>query len=77
MRLSRLVLSSWLLVMLAVVPGCTMFNRMVQNAVGSGAQQQRANPPVVTAGSPQLVRAPSMQSLAAFMEKRPARFGQS
>jgi hypothetical protein len=66
MRLSRLVLSSWLLVMLAVVPGCTMFNRMVQNAVGGGAQQQRANPPVVTAGSPQLVRAPSMQSLAAY-----------
>lgn len=66
MRLSRFVLSSLLLVLSMVSSGCTMFNQLVQGAVGSGIQQQRANPPVVTAGSPQLVRAPTLQSLAAY-----------
>jgi len=66
MRLSRFVLSSWLLALLVIAPGCAEFNRLMAGAVANGVQQQRANPPTVTAGSPQLVRAPSMQLLAAY-----------
>lgn len=66
MRWSRLLVSSWLLVFLCVAPGCSMFNKLVAGAVGNGIQEQRANPPIVSAGSPQLVRAPALQSLAAY-----------
>lgn len=66
MRLSRFILSSWLLALLLIAPGCAEFNRLMAGAVANGVQQQRANPPTVTAGSPQLVRGPSMQLLAAY-----------
>lgn len=66
MRLSRFVWSSWLIALLVLSSGCAELNRMMQGAMANGIQQQRANPPVVTAGNPQLVRAPSLQLLAAY-----------
>lgn len=58
----RWLVSAWWLVFVVSSSGCAYLNRML----GSQLTQKRANPPVVSAGSPQLVRAPSLAALAAY-----------
>ncbi|HMU38058.1 MAG TPA: hypothetical protein PKE31_03520 [Pseudomonadota bacterium] len=62
----RFVVSCCLLSLIGFSSGCSMFNRMMTDAMGRKINEARANPPVVTAGSPQLVRAPTLAALAAY-----------